>query len=134
MNSNHDGFDRFEGDGRLRGRGGGRGGGGGCFAGPGGDEVRLRREVQANEDAIVFGAPTGREGGEVELLGGREEREGVVVLAGGGGDDGLYKSIPSHPHTTSSSQKKNIHPQITSILCAYIRSVKRGERRDLQHP
>lgn len=85
MNCNHDGFDRVEGDGRLRGRGGGG------LAGACGDEIRMRREVEANEDTVVFGAPTGGDGRQIELLGGGEEGEGVVVLSSRGGDDALYQ-------------------------------------------
>lgn len=91
MHSDHDVADRFPGDVVVD------SGGvvvvvviGGWVAGLRGDEMGLGGgQVEADEDAIVFGTPTLREGGEVELFGGGEEGEGEVVGAGGLGDDAL---------------------------------------------
>lgn len=60
------------------------------MAGLRGDEMGLGGgQVEADEDAVVFGTPAVREGGEVELFGGGEKGEGEVVGAGGLGDDAL---------------------------------------------
>lgn len=67
----------------------GFGGGKGRGRSRSGDEVRLLREIEADEHAVVFWAPACGEGVQVELFGGGEEGKGMVQRARGGGYDRL---------------------------------------------
>lgn len=63
------------------------------MAGLGSDEIGLRREEEAGEDAVVFGAPTGGDSRQVELFGGAKDGEWECVGASSPGDDAL---LPTH--------------------------------------